>query len=89
MDVRLYMVEKFCGCGKDEKLGEERMTCLNCIHFDCAEDENGKCIEPYCEKGHDGIDDKTTACGEFERWSVKRQIEKSSKYENSWWKEIK
>lgn len=64
-------------------------TCLNCIYFDCAEDENGKCIEPYCEKGHDGIDDKTAACGEFERWSVKRQIEKSNKYENSWWKEIK
>lgn len=61
-------------------------TCLNCIHFDCAEDENGKCIEPYCEKGHDGIDDKTPACGEFERWSIKRQIEKSKGYENSWWK---
>lgn len=66
-----------------------RRTCLQCIYFDCAEDENCKCIEPYCEKGHDGIDDRTPACREFERWSVKRQIEKSSKYENSWWKEIK
>ena len=63
--------------------------CINCIHFDCAEDENNKCIEPYCEKGYEGIDGRTTACGEFERWSVKRQIEKSSRYENSWWKEIK
>lgn len=39
-----------------------RATCLNCIYFDCIEDENGKCIEPYCEKGHEGIDDKTPAC---------------------------
>lgn len=63
--------------------------CINCIHFDCEEDENGRCVKHYCKKGHEWKDDKTTTCKNFAIWETKWEIEKSSKYENSWWKEIK
>lgn len=49
--------------------------CSNCEYFDCLTDENGM-YKPICIKGHDGIDERTPICEDFEWWKIRWRVEK-------------